>query len=156
MKGTWCRQGDALGHPSCKTERGAANCARVGAPTAHAIAYWGKEQTRRLPSAPGMRGLSMVVPLQQVLGPTLEHPQQTWTYAAAANVPSQPSAALLSPLYQMAFLSAIFPAFLREIAQAAAPQGRELMSQGQPPQDEPSPGSPPSIPHSPKHCGFLW
>lgn len=95
MKGTWCRQGDALGHPSCKTECGAANCARVGAPTARAIAYWGKEQTRRLPSAPGMRGLSMVVPLQQVLGPTLEHPQQTWTYAAAANM-SPPSPPLLS------------------------------------------------------------
>lgn len=76
-EGHLVQAGGCLGHPPCETKHGAARSVRVEAP---AIAHWGKEQAQRLPSAPGMRGKSMAVPLQQVLGPTLEHPQHTQTW----------------------------------------------------------------------------
>lgn len=127
-EGHLVQAGGCLGHSSCKTECGAANCARVGAPTAHAIAYWGKEQTRRLPSAPGTRGLSMVVPLQHILEPTLEHPQQTWTWpekcCCSKRVPSQPSAALLSPLYQDGISLCHFPCFFKRDCSGCSPSGQ--------------------------------
>lgn len=153
-EGCLAQAGGCLGHPSWETKRRAACSARVGAP---AIAYWGKEQAQKLLSAPGMRGQSVAVPLQRVLGPTLSRLGPGSSRAAAVNVsPHSPTLLSPHPCARMVFLFAIFHAFLREIAQAAAPQGRELMSRGQPPQEEPSPGSTPSIPHSPRHCSFLW
>lgn len=97
-EGCLAQAGGCLGHPSCETERGAAPSARLGAPTARTITYWDKQQAQRLPSAPRMREQNVAVPLQQVLGLTLEHPQQTQTCleqcCCSNHVPSQPSAAL--------------------------------------------------------------
>lgn len=127
-EGCLVQAGGCLGHSSCETERGAAHSARVGAPTPHAITHWGKEQAQRLPSAPGMRGQSMAVPLQQVLGLTLEHPQQTRAWPeqcfCSKHVPSQPSTALPSPLHQDGISLCHFSCFFKRDCSGCSTSGQ--------------------------------